>query len=69
MGFLIAGIFAMIVNKYSSYKPAKIAADCSPVEALNYTGISARPGKVNVKELAFLQWRYKIYSAIKNRHL
>ena len=43
--FLIAGIFAMIVNKYSSYKPAKIAADCSPVEALNYTGISARPGK------------------------
>ncbi len=40
--FLIAGIFAMAVNKASSHKPARIAAGCSPVEALNYTGISVK---------------------------
>ncbi|MCI9078452.1 MAG: ABC transporter permease [Lachnospiraceae bacterium] len=40
--FLIAGIFAIAAIKASSHKPARIAADCSPVEALIYTGISAK---------------------------
>lgn len=42
LAFPAAGIFAMLVNKSSSHKPAKIASDCSPVEALNYTGVSIK---------------------------
>lgn len=37
---LIAGFFALAVNKISSQKPASIAGNCSPVEAIRYTAIS-----------------------------
>lgn len=43
--FLAAGIFAIIVNKAGCHKPAKIAANCTPVEALNYTGVSMSKNK------------------------
>lgn len=39
---LIAGIFAIAVNKSSSHKPAKLAAQCSPTEALGYIGFSKK---------------------------
>lgn len=45
--FLIAGLFSFIVNKTSSLKPAKMAAGCSPVEAVNYIGITTK--KKNIK--------------------
>lgn len=35
--FLIAGCFAFLTNLISCKKPAKIAGDCSPIEALRYT--------------------------------
>ena len=38
--FLIAGCFALAVNKISSQKPASIAGNCSPIEAIRYTAIS-----------------------------
>lgn len=38
--FLIAGFFALAVNKISSQKPASIAGNCSPIEAIRYTAIS-----------------------------
>lgn len=41
--FLIAGCFAFLTNLISCKKPAKMAGDCSPVEALRYTaGICKR---------------------------
>lgn len=36
--FLISGAFAFLTNLISSKKPARIAGDCSPVEAIRYTG-------------------------------
>ena len=35
--FLIAGCFAFFTNIISCKKPAKMAGDCSPIEALRYT--------------------------------
>ncbi len=35
--FLIAGCFALFTNLISCRKPAKMAGDCSPIEALRYT--------------------------------
>lgn len=40
--FFIAGLFSFIVNKTSCLKPAKMAAGCPPVHALNYTGITTK---------------------------
>ncbi|MCI8647134.1 MAG: FtsX-like permease family protein [Firmicutes bacterium] len=39
--YLISGVFAFLTNLLSSKKPAKIAGDCSPVEAIRYTGVKA----------------------------
>lgn len=39
--FFISGIFAFFTNLISSKKPAKIAGDCSPVEAIRYIGKAA----------------------------
>ncbi len=38
--FVIAGLFSMLANRAGSLKPAKIAAGCPPVEALNYIAVS-----------------------------
>jgi len=35
--FLLAGFFALFTNLFSSKKPAKMAGECSPIEALRYT--------------------------------
>lgn len=35
--FLIAGCFALLTNLISCKKPAKIAGECSPIEAVRYT--------------------------------
>lgn len=35
--FLIAGCFALLTNLISCKKPAKIAVECSPIEAVRYT--------------------------------
>lgn len=41
--FLLAGCFAFVTNLISCKKPAKMAGDCAPVEALRYTaGVSGR---------------------------
>lgn len=40
--FLIAGCFAFLTNLISCRKPAKMAGDCSPVEALRYTAGTCR---------------------------
>jgi len=44
--YILAAAFAFAVNLVSSQKPAKIAGDCSPVEAVRYTG---KPGHRIVK--------------------
>lgn len=36
--FLISGVFAFLTNLISSKKPARIAGECSPVEAIRYMG-------------------------------
>lgn len=44
--FLIAGCFALFTDLISCKKPAKMAGDCSPVEALRYTaGTCARKSR------------------------
>lgn len=40
--FLFAAVFAYLTALVSSRKPAKMAEDCSPVEALNYIGTAKR---------------------------
>lgn len=37
---LTAALFALAVNKISSQKPASIAGNCSPIEAIRYTAVS-----------------------------
>lgn len=39
--YLLSGVFAFLTNFASSKKPAKIVGDCSPVEAIRYTGVKA----------------------------
>lgn len=45
--YLISGLFAFLTNLIGSKKPAKIAGNCSPVEAMRYTGVKGgrRPKK------------------------
>lgn len=40
--FLVAGCFALFTNLVSCRKPAKMAGDCSPIEALRYTAGAGR---------------------------
>lgn len=40
--FLLAGCFAFFTNLIGCKEPAKMAGNCSPVEALRFTGISNR---------------------------
>lgn len=40
--FLLAGFFALFTNLISSKKPAKMAGECSPIEALRYTTVGGR---------------------------
>lgn len=40
--FLLAGFFALFTNLISSNKPAKMAGECSPIEALRYTTVGGR---------------------------
>ncbi len=46
--FVIATVFSFVVTMISSQKPAKIAMNCSPVEAMKYVG--AVPVKVKNKK-------------------
>lgn len=47
--FLIAGCFAFLTNLISCKKPAKMAGDCSPIEAIRYT-IGTGKGKIRKRE-------------------
>ncbi len=40
--FLVVGCFALFTNLVSCRKPAKMAGDCSPIEALRYTAGAGR---------------------------
>ena len=40
--FLIAGCFAFFTNLVSCNEPAKLAGECSPIEALRYTALTYR---------------------------
>ena len=40
LAFGTAALFALAVNKISSQKPASIAGNCSPIEAIRYTAVS-----------------------------
>ncbi|MCI9595882.1 MAG: ABC transporter permease [Firmicutes bacterium] len=46
--FVIAAVFSFTTTMISSQKPAKIAMNCSPIEAMKYTGAS--PAKVKTKK-------------------
>lgn len=46
--FIIAAVFSLTTTMISSQKPAKIAMNCSPVEAMKYIGIT--PVKVKSKK-------------------
>ena len=45
--FILAGLFSLLTVAISSRKPAKIAGDISPTEALNYTGVTYKKQKKN----------------------
>lgn len=47
--FLIAGCFAFLTNLFSCRKPAKIAGDCSPIEAVRYIPVTGK-GKRRKRE-------------------
>ena len=41
LAFGTAGLFSLAVNKISSQKPAAMAGNCSPIEAIRYTAVSS----------------------------
>lgn len=66
--FFFAGMFAFLINIVSSRKPAKMAGDCSPIEALYYLkdGIKGNKKRIAKKEnsqkkeqggLFFMAWQ------------
>lgn len=48
--FIIAALFAFVTTVFSAQRPAKTAMECSPVEALTYTGISSSCKKKKVRK-------------------
>lgn len=47
--FVIAAIFSFATTVFSTYKPAKIAMEFSPAEALKYTGVSSSNVKNKIR--------------------
>lgn len=57
--FAAAGVFAFLTNLMSSRKPAEMTGNCSPIEALRYTG-DIRSSKAKEREgggLAFMAYQ------------
>lgn len=48
--FIIAAVFSFATTAFSTHKPAKIAMECSPVEAVKYTGVSSANTKNKIRK-------------------
>ena len=48
--YIIATVFSFATTVFSTYKPAKIAMECSPVEAVKYTGVSSSYAKNKIRK-------------------
>lgn len=57
--YALAGIFALLANLTASMKPAKIAGECSPVEAIRYIGIGGGKKRFRWESglIFFMVWR------------
>ncbi len=48
--YIIATVFSFVTTVFSAYKPAKIAMECSPVEAVKYIGVSSSNTKNKIRK-------------------
>lgn len=48
--YIMATVFSFATTIFSAYKPAKIAMECSPIEAVKYTGVSFSNTKNKIRK-------------------